>query len=178
MRRRWLALGALVLLVAAAVLLQPREAAPVPPPPRPPTASATATVVADRSIPLAALADPTVTPEKKVRRVHEVVQAYVMAMKGRSRVPLSSNAEFTQALTGKNILKVVFLPSDHPSISASGELLDPWETPYFFHALAADSWEVASAGPDRVPFNEDDLVFPPNRNPNSLQPIERGGDNP
>ena len=119
----------------------------------------------DSSVPLAALADPAVPPEKKIRRVHELIRTYTMAMKSRGRAPLGDNADFVRVLTGSNILGVVFLPPDHPSISRQGELLDPWQSPYFFHALAGDSWEVVSAGPDRICFNDDDLVFPPSRNP-------------
>lgn len=170
MKRRWLALGALFVLAAAAVVWR-HEDAPTPPPAA--LAPATSPAAPDTSIALSDLNNPAIAPEKKVRRVHEMMQAWSMAMKSRSRVPLSSNAEITRSLTGHNVLKVVFLPPDHPSISAAGELLDPWQTPYFFHALAADSWEIASAGPDRIPFNEDDLVFPPNRNPNSLRPGAR-----
>lgn len=122
----------------------------------------------DSSIPLAALADPNTPPEKRVRRVYEMLQTFTMATKSRSRVPLSSNREITRSLTGQNVLGVIFLPPDHPAISTDGELLDPWETPYFFHALAADSWEVVSAGPDRIRFNDDDVIFPPARNSFSL----------
>jgi hypothetical protein len=126
----------------------------------------------DASVPLEALNDPSVPPEKKVRRVYELLQTYAMAVKSRSRVPLSTNAEITRALCGKNILRVVFLPPDHPSVNPAGELLDPWQTPYFFHALAADSWEILSAGPDRIAFNADDVVYPPRGGPNSLRQID------
>lgn len=167
MRRRRLVLGALFALAAAVVLWRHEDAPPpAPPPPSVPAAP-------DTSIALPDLNNPAIVPEKKIRRVHELLQAWSMTMKSRSRVPLSSNAEITRSLTGHNILRVVFLPPNHPSISAAGELLDPWQTPYFFHALAADSWEIASAGPDRIRFNEDDLVFPPNRSPNSLRPGAR-----
>ncbi|MEX1119019.1 MAG: hypothetical protein WEB60_09515 [Terrimicrobiaceae bacterium] len=123
----------------------------------------------DSSIPLAALSDTNIPPEKRVRRVYEMLQNFIMATKSRGGPPLSTNGEITRALTGRNKLSVMFLPPDHPAISTSGELLDPWETPYFFHALAADSWEVVSAGPDRTHFNDDDIIFPPARNPNSLR---------
>ncbi len=159
-----------IFLYAPNQRLTPR--APNPPPatfhPPPPIPASP-----DSSIPLASLADPSIPPEKRVRRVYEMLQNFTMAVKSRSRVPLSSNLEITHALTGGNKLGAVFLPPDHPAISTSGELLDPWETPYFFHALAADSWEVVSAGPDRVRFNDDDLIYPPARSPNSLGATSR-----
>ena len=39
-----------------------------------------------------------------------------------------------------------------------GELVDEWETPYFFHANSRTDMDVRSAGPDQVMYTEDDLV--------------------
>ncbi|MFZ4682745.1 MAG: hypothetical protein ACOYMS_09600, partial [Terrimicrobiaceae bacterium] len=101
-------------------------------------------------------------------RVYILLQNYQQALRNRGGPPLSSNHDFTAALTGRNALKIRFLPPDHPSISAHGELLDDWDTPYFFHAISADSIEVQSAGPDRIAFTRDDIVFPPPRPRDSL----------
>lgn len=122
-----------------------------------------------RSISIYHLADPAVSPPEKVRRVYSLVQNFRQTLRNRGGPPLSSNREFTAALTGRNALKIQFLPPDHPSISAEGELLDAWDTPYFFHILSADSLEVLSAGPDRIAFNADDIVFPPPRPRDSVQ---------
>lgn len=171
-RRIALASFALAVLIVAVVVWRsdkPRVAAPVPsvvavgtPPPAP--------LLSGDSIPLARLADADIDPHQKIRRVYSLVQNYVTVMKHRGGRPPATNAEFTAALTGRNPLRVVFLPANNPAISDRGELLDAWQTPYFFHALAADSIEVVSAGPDRVPFNGDDLIFPAGRRPHSLAP--------
>lgn len=129
---------------------------------------APAPAAATGPIPLTRLGDPAATPHQKLHRVHGLLQNYSAVMKTRGGPPLSSNAEFTRAFTGKNRLGVVFLAPDNPAISTGGELLDAWDTPYFFHALAADSFEVVSAGPDRIPFNADDLIFPRSPHRNSL----------
>jgi len=121
-----------------------------------------------RSITIDQLADKAVTPQEKVRRIYILLQNYQQALRNRGGPPLSSNRDFTTALTGRNALKIRFLPPDHPSISAGGELLDAWDTPYVFHALSADSIEVQSAGPDRIAFTRDDIVFPPPRPRDSL----------
>jgi hypothetical protein len=120
-------------------------------------------VVSERKRPITIdqLASPEIPPQEKIQRLYQVVQNYQQVVKNRPGPPLSSNREFTRALTGHNVLKVKFLPPDHPSISPEGEILDAWGTPYFFHRLAADSLEIQSAGPDRVAFNSDDLIFPP-----------------
>jgi hypothetical protein len=173
MMPRWALIGGVALVVIVAVcwrsIEQPSFAPAAPDVLQVPTTPRVA-ASPDATVPLAELSDPAVPPEKKIRRVHELVRTYTMAMKSRGRVPLADNTDFVRVLTGSNILGVVFLPPDHPSISRQGELLDPWQSPYFFHALAADSWEVVSAGPDRICFNDDDLIFPPNpnRNPQSL----------
>ena len=55
------------------------------------------------------------------------------------------------------------LPSFLASYFANdGAGRDPWETPFFF---ARDTWtvRVASAGPDRKPFTEDDVLSTPLR---------------
>ncbi|HEY8901358.1 MAG TPA: hypothetical protein VIM61_13180 [Chthoniobacterales bacterium] len=145
--------------------------APPPPPPAPQAQKSSAPVT------LARLADQAASPEQKIQRVYGLLRDYMGVMKTRGGPPLSTNAEFTRAFTGKNPLGVVFLAPDNPAINAHGELVDAWDTPYFFHLLAADSVEVVSAGPDRIPFNADDLIFARSKNPNSLDPHPQSGPN-
>lgn len=73
--------------------------------------------------------------------------------------PVGLNVEITRALTGANRLKEPFLPTDHPAINANGELCDRWGSPLIFHQISKQHMELRSAGPDRVPYSEDDLVW-------------------
>ncbi len=75
--------------------------------------------------------------------------------------PVGSNADITAALTGKNKLRLAFLPPNHPAINRAGELCDRWGTPFFFHAESAAKMEIRSAGPDKKMWNDDDVVFAP-----------------
>lgn len=118
------------------------------------------------------LANAQLPPAKRIERTYLLLQNYVSAMKSRKGPPLSTNAEFTAAFTGKNPLGIAFLESTNPAINEQGELVDPWNTPYFFHALAADSYELISAGPDKIKFNRDDIIFPRRANINSLKPLK------
>lgn len=136
------------------------------------TSSKTKTEEAYKTIPFAQLADAQVSPAKRIERSYILLQNYLAATKSRKGPPLTSNAEFTAAFTGKNPLGIVFIEPNHPAINQQGELLDPWETPYFFHALAADSYELISAGPDKIKFNQDDIVYPRRANIYSLQPLK------
>jgi hypothetical protein len=70
--------------------------------------------------------------------------------------PIGSNAEIMQALSGDNPKQAKILPSDMP-LSSSGELVDRWGTPYFFHQLSRNSMEVRSAGADRRMWTNDDI---------------------
>lgn len=70
--------------------------------------------------------------------------------------PIGSNAEIMQALNGDNPKQAKILPSDMP-LSSSGELVDRWGTPYFFHQLSRNSMEVRSAGADRRMWTSDDI---------------------
>jgi hypothetical protein len=38
-----------------------------------------------------------------------------------------------------------------------GELIDDWQTPYFFHQVSGRQMEIYSAGPDRQMWTPDDL---------------------
>jgi hypothetical protein len=75
--------------------------------------------------------------------------------------PVGSNADITAALTGRNRLRYALVPPRHPAISAEGELVDRWGTPYFFHQLDGRRMEIRSAGPDRRLYTDDDALVSP-----------------
>jgi len=72
--------------------------------------------------------------------------------------PTGDNREIVNALTGANPERLPFFPRDHPNLNASGEWVDRWSTPLFFHHLASDVIEIRSAGPDRTLYSADDVV--------------------
>ena len=73
------------------------------------------------------------------------------------------NAQFLNALRGRNPAALGIFPLAHPRLDSTGQLLDRWGTPYFFHALSRDHIQIRSAGPDRSFYTEDDVVYPRNR---------------
>ncbi|MFC4991347.1 hypothetical protein [Rubritalea tangerina] len=70
--------------------------------------------------------------------------------------PTGFNDEITSQLMGKNQLGLATLAPPANALSANGELLDRWGTPYRFHALSKKQMEVISAGPDKRFFTQDD----------------------
>jgi hypothetical protein len=73
--------------------------------------------------------------------------------------PVGNNAEIAKALMGANAKKSKFVLPGDSHLNASGELVDAWGTPYFFHALSAREMEIHSAGPDKQMWTSDDIVM-------------------
>lgn len=72
--------------------------------------------------------------------------------------PVGTNADIVKELDGGNPKSARYLPSELKRLNASGELIDSWGSPYFFHQLSAQDMEVRSAGPDKVMWSSDDIV--------------------
>ena len=66
------------------------------------------------------------------------------------------NFEFTEQLMGKNPMRIVFIDTDSKALRGN-ELVDTWNTPYFFHPISAENMEIRSAGPDRQLWTKDDI---------------------
>jgi hypothetical protein len=73
--------------------------------------------------------------------------------------PVGTNAEITKSLNGDNPKQTRFIKEELGlRINGSGELVDYWGTPFFFHQLSGTEMEIHSAGPDKVMWTADDLV--------------------
>lgn len=68
------------------------------------------------------------------------------------------NDEIVRRLQGENPKGIAVLPKAHPSISAEGELLDRFGTPYRFHPESAWQMTIRSAGPDKQMWTSDDQI--------------------
>jgi len=72
--------------------------------------------------------------------------------------PVGTNAEIMKAIMGGNPKGAMLGPPEGQSVNAGGELVDHWGSPYFFHQLTSDLMEIRSAGPDRILWNDDDII--------------------
>lgn len=72
--------------------------------------------------------------------------------------PVGTNAEIMKALMGGNTRTATLGPPEGMTLNGAGELVDQWNTPYFFHQLSKDVMEIRSAGPDKVMWTADDVV--------------------
>lgn len=74
-----------------------------------------------------------------------------------SEFPIGSNVDITRTLRGDNPKKIIFVTPDEAPIDSHGQLIDAWQTPYFFHQLSGTTMEIFSPGPDRQMWTADDL---------------------
>ena len=98
----------------------------------------------------------SIAPAVVLQNVRRAVRQYGEMFKGN---PVGTNPEITAALSGKNPKQINFIDNDAGMrVNESGEMIDPWGTPYFFHQISGEEMEIHSAGPDRIMWTPDDLV--------------------
>ncbi|HMJ90480.1 MAG TPA: hypothetical protein VK530_11730 [Candidatus Acidoferrum sp.] len=102
------------------------------------------------------LASASLPPATALENMRVTLRQYALRF---GENPVGDNSEITAALGGKNSKQVRFLnPDDGARINRTGQLVDNWGTPYFFHQLSRTEMEIQSAGPDRRMWTADDLV--------------------
>ena len=105
--------------------------------------------------------DPATPPLEDLRKIQHVAVGYFSLVKDAKRFPIGGNEDFSAALRGENPNREIFLRADHPVFSRDGLLLDRWGSPLIVHPQAWRELELRSAGPDRIPYNGDDLILSP-----------------
>jgi len=116
-----------------------------------------ATLAAAEELPAGPEAGPNLSPVIVLENVRAVFRQYHSRFGGN---PVGSNPEITAALNGGNPRQVVFLnPEDGLRVNGNGQMIDNWNTPFFFHQLSRTEMEIHSAGPDRRMWTSDDLVI-------------------
>ncbi len=151
-------------------LAKPKAPPPVTPAPPIPSAPA-APVIVPSATPrpllagekiLTGYADPAQPPRQDLILMHRCLDTFLLAAKGMKNQPLSANGEIAAALRGEGLVRLAFLPRGHPVFDATGQLIDRWKSPLFFHAEAAGVMAIRSAGPDKTLWTDDDLERKPN----------------
>lgn len=99
-----------------------------------------------------------IPPEREIAVLMELLEVYRREF---GSFPTGNeNPHFINALAGANPSQLVIFPISHPRISATGELLDAWASPFHFHLIDRHHLEIRSAGPDREFFTDDDITTP------------------
>lgn len=103
------------------------------------------------------------SPDQSVQDDLQIIADFVQLLdKAGLNYSVGDNADITAALTGTQYAgqKGHVFPRQHNAIR-SGQLVDRWGTPFWFHANGPQQLEIRSAGPDRELFTTDDIT----RNP-------------
>ena len=130
----------------------PKSEVHAPPPSAAPTAAEAL---------LVGYGDPATPPIEDLRKIQRVATGYFSLIKDARRFPIGGNEDFSAALRGENPNREVFIREGNPVFSSQGLLLDRWGSPMIVHPEAWRELELRSAGPDRIPYNGDDLILSP-----------------
>ena len=104
-------------------------------------------------------AKPDLTLRDDLASMHELLLNFQTLVKHSDALPLGGNAEIAAALRGQSRQnREAFLPEGHPAFNPAGDFVDRWGTPLVFHAESRDRVSIRSAGPDTIPWTEDDLT--------------------
>jgi hypothetical protein len=106
-------------------------------------------------------ADPATPPIEDLRKLHRVLTGYFSVIKDASRNPIGGNTDLAAALRGENPNRTVFVHPGHAVFSPDGLLRDRWDTPLVVHPEGWRRIELRSAGPDKTPYTDDDLILAP-----------------
>src|SRR5215471_28234 len=117
---------------------------------------ATKALPIDPGLAYSASSPPDASPEAVLGNMRNAIHLYSSMFGGN---PVGTNPEITRALNGENPKQTKFLkPEAGVRINATGELVDPWGTPLFFHQISGTEMEIRSAGPDRRMWTADDVM--------------------
>ena len=102
--------------------------------------------------------NPNLPARNDVVALANAITNFLIIDKQATSRPLSANEEWSAALRGLRPGTEPWISAGSPAFDARSRLIDRWGTPLIFHALGGKQWEIRSAGPDRKPWNDDDLV--------------------
>lgn len=97
------------------------------------------------------------SPQRDIEQVRELVSNSFMLVKNRDPREYATNEDLAEFLTGENRFKQVMLSGQHSIINEKGQLIDRWDNPLIVHVVSRKEVEIFSAGPDGIPWSEDDI---------------------
>ena len=100
--------------------------------------------------------------EERVPAIKQEITSLAVAMQQfratYGAYPRGNNADIAGQLLGNNPKKIVFYEPSAKYIIPSGEIVDPWGSPFQIETIG-DQLEIRSAGPDRIFGNADNQAI-------------------
>ena len=95
-----------------------------------------------------------------LRLLHGFVSNALLLSKQADPRHYATNEDLALLLLGEKGNQEQLLSASHPALSASGQIVDRWNSPVIVHVPRAGVIDLRSAGPDRTPYTPDDIEWP------------------
>ncbi len=100
------------------------------------------------------LNDPQGAIERDLAIVDNLLFSYYSVFQ---EFPYGENADWVRVFRGANNRGIAFIATEGDWMNAAGEIVDRWDTPFYFHRMSGRQIEIRSAGPDGVHWTDDDF---------------------
>jgi hypothetical protein len=97
-------------------------------------------------------------PREDLQWVQRVLNNALIVVKRADTRHYSTNEDLADFLRGANPDRQVMVSSNSPIFGTDGRIVDRWGSPLIVHPIKNDRLELRSAGPDRQPWTDDDVV--------------------
>ncbi len=105
-----------------------------------------------------------------MRQIQALVTNALFIVKRSDLREYATNEDLADFLRGKNQYQQAMLPAGHHAFDERGRLIDRWGNPLVVHPFSSKHIEIFAAGPDGVPWNEDDVGRRPQQGYDFLKP--------
>jgi hypothetical protein len=109
---------------------------------------------------LAGYAGENTSAAEDLEMMARFIDSVFILVKKRDTADYSTNEDLVLFLHGSNSHRLPFLAKVGPALNGEGQLIDRWNSPLIPHPISRKLLELRSAGPDKVPYTGDDLLWP------------------
>lgn len=109
---------------------------------------------------LAGYAGETTSATEDLEMMARYIDSVFLLVKERDTADYSTNEDLVLFLHGNNSHQMPFLAKNGSALNGKGQLVDRWGSPLIPHPISRKLLELRSAGPDKIPYTEDDLLWP------------------
>lgn len=92
--------------------------------------------------------------------VGRLIDSAFLLVKNRDTREYATNEDLVLFLQGRNSYQSAYLGKTSPVLNGDGQMIDRWGSPLIVHPVSQKILELRSAGPDRKPYTDDDLIWP------------------
>ena len=162
----WLLLLLIAATIPFCVLDRAEQSASAPPESEPfPSPDVPPNLPEIEETPTLTLAEEIVTETKsemeRLVQLHHLTSNVLLLNKGTDTRHYATNEDLVQLLLGRNINQTAYLSKESALVNEDGQLVDLNGQPIIVHIESSDNFTLKSAGPDQIPYTDDDLTWPP-----------------